>query len=118
MDVDTAWKKVITMLKTYIMSTTGSEIKVIFVDAHRDCKVQSEMYTRAINEVGTNPLVVVTSTFADSEKIRYPHLDVEFRIPTGTEHIKATGKRENVAKIVAVVQSQTPAKPIVIGGPL
>jgi len=102
-----AWRIIISKLESYMLQTYNTKLVVINIDADPDPQRQHARYKETIESVMRSPMakvVVVTSSLPAQgqiqEFIRYPFLDVEFRIEeNGRAH--TTGNPVNIQTLLA-----------------
>src|SRR5438874_13063694 len=87
------WESLIVGLKDAVRHKYGKELVVINAEGgnHKN-------YLAAIGQVKGRKDTVVACSIPNGEIVRYPFLDVEWRIMEGEETIKVTGKPANVKK--------------------
>ena len=93
------WETLIVGLKSAVRQRYGKELVVINAEGGNH-----NNFLTAVERVKSRNDTVVACSIPNGEIVRYPFLDVEWRIMEADDNIKITGKPDNVKKAMELLQ--------------
>ena len=98
------WEQLLDTLSGGIKRKTGKDMVLVNVESGADEYESHERYLSAVFEAVDRDEVIVCLSIPDGELVRYPYLNVEWRVTHGKGKVGMTGVPQDCEKAVALLR--------------